>query len=54
MTITAERCPVCGAPIDAADEDAVQIHGGRNGFVHEQCLLEYDDDAETGDNEKSA
>ena len=43
--ITAERCPVCGAPIDPADEDATQIHGGRDGFVHADCVREHEGDA---------
>jgi hypothetical protein len=44
MTMIAERCPVCGTPIDPAADDTVQVHGGERGLVHEQCLLEYEDD----------
>lgn len=55
MTITTiERCELCGQAVDPGDLDSVQIHAGIvGGFVHASCLEEYDD-AETGENEKSA
>jgi hypothetical protein len=40
----AERCPLCGKPIDPGDVDAVQIHGGDGGFMHESCLKEFDNE----------
>lgn len=46
MTIIAERCPVCGAPISIDEPDAVQLHAGAvGGLVHQECLREHEGDA---------
>lgn len=34
-----DRCALCGGPITAEDEDAIQFHGGAvGGLVHDSCL----------------
>jgi hypothetical protein len=40
----AERCPLCGKEIDAGDVDAIQVHGGDGGLVHEGCIEEHNDE----------
>lgn len=39
-----ERRPLCGKEIDAGDVDAIQVHGGDGGLVHEGCIEERDDE----------
>ena len=31
------RCPLCGTPC-RSDEEIAQIHGGRDGFAHLDCV----------------
>jgi hypothetical protein len=49
----AGKCVYCGEVVNEGDLDAVHVCG--DSFAHEQCLLEYDDDAtETGENVETA
>jgi hypothetical protein len=52
MTSTIERCAFCGEIVSFDEPDVVQLHAGVVGsLVHQQCLLEYDDVTDTGENE---
>ena len=41
MTMTSERCVLCGELIDADEPDVVEIGGG---LAHEECSEERDDE----------
>jgi hypothetical protein len=37
------RCPLCGQICDV-EQDVTQLHGGRDGFAHLDCLQEAAED----------
>lgn len=41
MARMADRCGLCGQPVEIEDDDAVLLHGG--GLAHGSCLAEGDD-----------
>jgi hypothetical protein len=54
MTITIEKCGLCGEAINASDVDTVQLHAGVVGsLVHQECLREYEDDGPEADENSS-